>query len=52
MKNCIICRKNNGTINTFIGVICTDCDKRTDKMAEEKIKTFNLPRFDDERKPI
>lgn len=46
MNICGICKNNPSTIHSFIGEICNECDERTTKMAEEKLKTWNLPRFD------
>jgi hypothetical protein len=46
--NCEICKTNPGTIATFIGSICTACDARTTALAKEKLKTWNLPRFDED----
>ena len=46
MNTCTVCKKNEATVKTFIGAICTHCDTKTTKMAEEKLLTWKLPRFE------
>jgi hypothetical protein len=43
---CTVCEKENSYIYTFIGAICIKCNDKTDKMAEEKLKDWKLPRFE------
>jgi hypothetical protein len=43
-----ICKKNESIINTFIGKICKGCDKKTNLLAKEKLKTWKLPTFTEE----
>ena len=39
---CEVCKLRIGTIDTFIGSICVECDVRITELAELKLKTWKL----------